>query len=290
MGRKGSLMNTEKRYYNKLILILCLLSMLIFNCSRKAPKNLKTTDSKWELIWHDEFEKQQIDTSKWAHEVNAWGGGNNELQYYTARNSNSYVEQGVLTIQALKENYTGPEGIRKYTSARLRTYNKGDWRYVIIEVRARLPFGQGIWPAIWMLPSKQIYGEWAASGEIDIIELLGHEPNKIYGTLHYGDKWPNNVHSGGVYTIKNSIFSDNFHVFRLEWEPNKFKWYVDGLLFHTEEYWFTKKAEYPAPFDQPFHLILSVAVGGNWPKAPDSTTIFPQKMYIDYVRVYKKNE
>jgi beta-glucanase (GH16 family) len=283
-------MNNEKRYYSKLILILCLISLLIFNCSRWAPKNLKTADSKWELIWHDEFEKQQIDTLKWEHEVNAWGGGNNELQYYTARNSNSYIEHGILTIQACKENYTGSEGNRKFTSARLRTLNKGNWKYVAIEVRAKLPFGQGIWPAIWMLPSKPIYGEWSASGEIDIIELLGHEPNKVYGSLHYGDEWPNNVHSGSAYTIKESNFSDNFHVFRLEWEPNKFKWYVDGTLFHTEEYWFTKKAEYPAPFDQPFHLILNIAVGGNWPGAPDSTTIFPQKMYIDYVRVYKKNE
>ncbi len=242
----------------------------------------------YELVWNDEFDGTHIATVRWEHEVNGWGGGNNELQYYTDRSENSYVENGLLYIVAKKEEYTGPDGTRQYTSARMRTMNKGDWQYGRFDIRAKMPIGQGIWPAIWMLPTDWKYGGWAASGEIDIMEFLGHEPNKVYGTLHYGGTPPDNVHSGTSYTLPNGTFSAGFHLFTLEWDTTEFRWYVDGDLYQTQKEWYTANQMYPAPFNQRFHLLLNVAVGGNWPGNPDDTTVFPQMMVVDYVRVFKK--
>ena len=194
----------KKLNISKIIIILILCSALA-SCQKKNPidnDNQKIpVPEGWELVWHDEFDETSINPEKWSHEVNAKGGGNNELQYYTDRSENSFIENGSLVIQALKEHYTGPEGTREYTSARLRTYRKGDWKYGRFDIKAKLPLGQGIWPAIWMMPSESKYGGWAASGEIDIVELLGHEPNKVYGTLHYGGSWPNNVHTGKSFTL-----------------------------------------------------------------------------------------
>lgn len=258
-------------------------------CAQTAlPPPAAPPGEEWTLVWNDEFDGAAIDLAKWEHEVNAEGGGNNELQYYTARAENSFVAGGHLVIRALREAYTGPEGTREYTSARLRTKFKGDWLYGRFEIRARLPRGQGIWPAIWMLPTDWVYGGWAASGEIDIMELVGHQPDKVYGTLHYGGPWPRNVHSGSSYTLPAGAFSDAFHVFALEWEPREFRWYVDGLHYQTQNEWRTENAPYPAPFDRRFHLLLNLAVGGNWPGNPDATTVFPQEMRVDYVRVYQR--
>lgn len=242
----------------------------------------------YKLVWNDEFNSSKIDLTKWEYEVNGQGGGNNELQYYTARDTNSYIKNGVLVIQALKETFEGPDGRRLYTSARMRTKNKGDWTYCRIEVKAKLPYGQGLWPAIWMLPTDWQYGGWPLSGEIDIMELLGHEPNKVYGTLHYGKAWPNNSHTGTSYTLTSGTFAGDFHVFSLEWEKGEMRWYVDEVLYLTQKTWFTEAAPFPAPFDKNFHLLLNVAVGGNWPGSPDIATTFPQKMEVDYVRVFKK--
>lgn len=244
----------------------------------------------WELVWQDEFEGPEIDLSKWEHEVNGRGGGNNELQFYTDRPENSYIDQsiedGVLVIQAHEEAFRG----KRYTSARMRTLNKGDWTYGRFDIRAKLPYGQGIWPAIWMLPTDNVYGTWAASGEIDIMELLGQQPNVVHGTLHYGGRWPNNVHSGTSYTLPTGDFSEAFHVFTIEWEPGEFRWYVDGEHYQTQTEWHTSDGEYPAPFDQRFHLLLNLAVGGNWPGRPNDTTTFPQQMLVDYVRVYQPKQ
>jgi len=267
---------------------------LLLSCSRQEQTPTKSQSIQidipqgWQLVWHDEFDGSDIDPSKWEHEVNAQGGGNNELQYYTDRAQNSYVKDGVLVIQALKELYTGPEGTREYTSARLHTKNKGDWKYGSFVIRAKLPSGKGLWPAIWMLPTDNVYGDWAASGEIDIMELLGHEPNKIYGSLHYGGEWPKNVHTVGFYTLPHGTFAQDFHVFSLQWSPTQFCWYVDGVLYQKQTEWYTAKAPYPAPFDQRFHLILNIAIGGTWPGDPDTNTVFPQKMVVDYVRFFKK--
>ncbi|MDX1694340.1 MAG: family 16 glycosylhydrolase [Ketobacteraceae bacterium] len=244
----------------------------------------------WHLVWRDEFDGARIDPAKWEHEVNGWGGGNNELQYYTARPENSYQSGGTLKIVARQESYTGPDGTRNYTSARLRTLNKGDWLYGRFEIRARMPHGQGLWPAIWMLPTDWVYGGWAASGEIDIMEAVNLQAgggNDIHGTLHYGGPWPDNVHSGTGFTPSASVVNE-FHTYAVEWEPGEIRWYVDGQHYQTQREWWSSAGAYPAPFNQRFHLILNVAVGGNWPGSPDGGTRFPQVMEVDYVRVYQR--
>ncbi len=280
--------------FSKMSSLLLLLSLSL-NCGKDSVTESAQEKQEWDidgwaLVWQDEFDGAQIDRTKWSHEVNAQGGGNNELQYYTSRPENSFVKDGVLVIRAIKERYTGAEGTREFTSARMRTLNRGDWKYGRFDIRAMLPRGRGLWPAIWMLPTDWVYGGWAASGEIDIMELVGHEPNKVHGTLHYGGEWPNNVNSGASRTLPQGDFSNEFHVFRLEWEPAEFRWYVDDQLYQTQKQWRTQNRPYPAPFDQRFHMLLNVAVGGNWPGSPDATTAFPQSMTVDYVRVYKLAE
>jgi len=244
----------------------------------------------WKMVWQDEFNGTSIDPSKWQLSDNAWGGGNNELQYYTARSKNASIKNGVLEITAHRDNYTGLEGTRDYTSARLDTKTKADFLYGKIAVRAKLPKGQGLWPAIWMLPTDDAYSGWASSGEIDIMEAvnLGVNGNSaVHGTLHYGGKWPNNTHSGDS-VVPDSNPATHFHEYSIEWEPGEIRWYVDGVLYQTQADWWTEGGPYPAPFDQRFHLILNVAVGGNWPGKPDSSSTFPQTMAVDYVRVYEK--
>ncbi|MFW5783674.1 MAG: glycoside hydrolase family 16 protein [Spirochaetota bacterium] len=254
-----------------------------------APEALAAEElpTEWELVWNDEFTGSEI-ADHWTHEVNAWGGGNNELQYYTARPENSFVSGGNLHIVARKEYYEGEEGARAFTSARLVTRGNGDWKYGRFEIRARLPEGQGIWPAIWMLPTDEVYGGWAASGEIDIVELVGHQPDRVHGTLHYGGEWPMNTYTGDSYRLPDDeTFGDSFHVFTLIWQEGAFHWFVDGEHYQTQRHWRTQGHEFPAPFDERFHMLLNVAVGGNWPGSPDETTEFPQEMVVDYVRVYQ---
>ncbi len=242
----------------------------------------------WQLIWSDDFSSGKIDPEKWEHEVNAWGGGNEELQYYTARSENSFVRDGQLVIRAERETFTGPEGTRKYTSARLRTRERGDWCGGRIEVRAKLPVGQGIWPAIWMLPTDNHYGIWPHSGEIDIMEILGHLPETVHGTLHYFDPLGRKHHyTGAPHSLAEGHFGEAFHEFAVEWEAGAMHWFVDGHHYQTQTAWSTDGAPFPAPFDQRFHLLLNVAVGGRWPGDPDGTTVFPQEMVVDYVRVYR---
>jgi beta-glucanase (GH16 family) len=231
----------------------------------------------WKLVWNDEFNGRTVDLSKWEYEVNGDGGGNNELQYYTSRPSNSYIQNGALVIQALKESYMG----KQYTSARMRTRNKGDWKYGRVEVRAKLPYGRGMWPAIWMLPTDWEYGGWPMSGEIDIMECLGQDPWTIYGTIHFGQSVAAHQQIGGKYTSPTDSYAAGFHVFAIEWDSTSFQWYVDGKKYFS--------ATKGAPFDKRFHLLLNVAVGGNWPGSPDEFTAFPQTMVVDYVRVYQRS-
>jgi len=238
----------------------------------------------WNLVWQDEFNGSALDFSKWNYYVVGPGEDNNELQSYTSRVENIFVENGRLVIQALKEEYNNGD----YTSGRINTLGKGDWLYGRVDVRARLPYGRGIWPAIWMMPSDDAYGEWAASGEIDIMELLGNEPNKIYATLHYGGVRPNNDRSGGATVLNAGTFADDYHIFSLEWEPTVLRWYLDGRLYHTETNWYSSEQPFPAPFDKRFYIILNVAVVGDWPGSPDTSTEFPQRMEVDYVRVYQR--
>jgi beta-glucanase (GH16 family) len=241
-----------------------------------------------ELVWADEFEGSEVDTSKWELMLGTGtnyglpaGWGNSERQYYQAENAT--VAEGFLTITAKEETV----GSNSYTSARMRTLGMGEWTYGRMEMRARLPIGQGLWPAFWMLPSDLRYGGWAASGEIDIMEYVGHEPEWAYGTIHYGARWPNNSFSQSGYELPNGTFHDDFHVLAVEWERGEIRWYVDDTHYGTKAEWFSTDGPFPAPFDVDFHLLLNLAVGGNWPGPPDSTTSFPQELAVDYVRVYQ---
>ena len=258
---------------NNILFLILLLSLSSF----------KILAQDYQLVWSDEFDGTELDSAKWGYQIgngsNGWG--NNEREYYRAENA--VVKDGYLTIIAKKESYNGFD----YTSARIRTIHKGDWKYGKIEMRAKLPLGKGIWPAFWMMPTSSVYGGWAASGEIDIMEYLGHDTTTVYGTLHYGGAWPNNVHTGSSYKISGKGFNSDFHIFTLIWEEGKMQWLVDGKLYQTQTSWYTSGAAFPAPFDQDFHIILNLAVGGNWPGYPDATTQFPQEYTIDYVRVYQ---
>lgn len=266
-------------------------SVLLAACSAAPatrPDPTATPTGDWQLVWADEFDGPDgspVDPARWSFNVGGGGWGNGEYQYYSDnRLENARLEDGKLVITARKEPFKN----RDYTSARLVTINKGDWRYGRVEVRARLPVGQGIWPAIWMLPTDYTYGGWPKSGEIDIMEMLGHETSRVYGTIHFGDPHGS---AGEQYDLQDgTTFADDYHIFAVEWEPAEIRWYVDGYHYQTQKEWFTSstKGEYPAPFDQRFYLILNVAVGGAWPGPPDDTTVFPQSMYVDYVRVYQK--
>ncbi|USD68265.1 glycoside hydrolase family 16 protein [Vibrio sp. SCSIO 43136] len=284
-----------------------------------------TVSDKWKLAWQDNFEGDSINKRNWSLEENCWGGGNNEQQCYTKRSKNAFVKDGFLHIVARKESYTGaddPNGLSSaaqktlpYTSARLRTKGKRDDKYGRFEIRAKLPSGQGTWPAIWMLPTDNKYGTWAASGEIDIVEAVnlkaqsdapqsnsGQVENRIYGTLHYGKQWPDNVHSGIGVELPNGINpADDFHNYAIEWEEGEIRWYVDNIHYATQthEGWYAQykqdgelvNADSLAPFNERFHMILNLAVGGSWAananqKGVDAD-VFPQTMLVDYVKVYR---
>ncbi len=237
-----------------------------------------------ELAWADEFSGASVDPSKWEFQIGDGttyglpGWGNEELQYY--RSENATVAGGVLTIQAKAESFGG----KSYTSSRMRTIGLADFLYGRFEMRADLPVGQGMWPAFWMLPSSSTYGIWAASGEIDIMESIGAD--QIYGTIHYGGESPANTFSGANINIPGA--TTGFHIYAVEWEPTEIRWYVDGQLYSTKTDWFSTAGPYPAPFDIDFHLLLNLAVGGNFPGNPNGSTVFPQDFIIDYVRVYQQ--
>ncbi len=243
--------------------------------------------AQYELVWQDEFNGTSLDLSKWEPMIGngcpgICGWGNNELQYYRAENAT--VGGGTLKITARRQNFGGAQ----YTSARLRTKNKGDWTYGRFEMRAKLPFGQGMWPAFWMLPTDDVYGTWAASGEIDIMEAVGFDPARVHGTTHFGGMFPNNTYAGGSYTLPSGSFSNEFHEFAIEWEEGEIRWYMDDVHYRTQTSWWTPGAAFPAPFNERFHLLLNLAVGGNWPGNPDGSTQFPQTYEVDWVRVYQE--
>ena len=235
------------------------------------------------LVWSDEFDKNGLpDTTKWGYDVGGKGWGNNELQFYAdGRKENAFVSNGHLVMEARMENYKG----RKYSSARMVSKNKGDWKYGRIEVRAKLPHGKGIWPAIWMLPTQWKYGGWPKSGEIDIMEFVGYMPDSLFGSVHTGLY----NHSIGTQKTKGISMKDlatSFHVYGIEWTADKIDFLIDNKKF------FEFKNEHSGtgawPFDQEFHLILNIAVGGNWGgKYGVDDSIFPQRMEVDYVRVYQ---
>lgn len=240
------------------------------------------------LVWADEFNYTGLpDSSKWDYDKahgcpSNCGWGNHELQYYTwNRRENARVENGHLIIEARKEQWESA----KFTSTRLVTRNKGDWKYGRVEVRAKLPSGKGIWPAIWMLPTDWKYGGWPNSGEIDIMEFVGYMPDSLFGTVH------TEAYNGmrGTQKVKSIFVKDlstSFHVYAIEWDENSISFFFDGKLYNHFKNEKTSSASWP--FDQRFHLLLNVAVGGDWGgKQGVDDSIFPQKMFIDYVRIYQ---
>ncbi len=246
------------------------------------------------LVWSDEFDGDTLNQENWNYNlgtgasVGLVGWGNNELEYYTDRTKNVEVKDGELIITALKESYKGSN----YTSGKITTKGKVDILYGRVEARIKLPVGRGIWPAFWMMPTYEEYGTWAASGEIDIVEMVGHEPHLIHGTIHWGGNWPDNKHSGKrfQYKDKKSIASE-YHLYAVEWTEEGISWFIDDEMYShiPADEWltYTDEEDVNAPFDKRFYIMLNMAVGGNWPGKPNETTIFPNQMFIDYVRVYR---
>lgn len=232
------------------------------------------------LVWNDEFDGNTL-SSNWVHEIGNgnWGWGNNELEYY--REENTSVENGLLVISAKEENFGG----KNYTSSRIKTQGIQSFKYGRVDIRAALPFGKGMWPALWMLGDNITSVSWPSCGEIDIMELIGggsYNDRTIYGTIH----WDNNGHAD--YGSNNSlasgvVYAEEFHVFSIIWTPSSIVWLRDDVQYHVADITPSTLNE----FHQNFFFILNVAVGGNWPGSPDATTIFPQTMAVDYIRVFQ---
>ena len=245
--------------------------------------------SPWQLVWADEFDGPDgsgVDRSKWVPEVGGHGWGNNELQFYRDELANAHVEDGSLVITAIAERHSSGGVTRDYTSARLKTQGTFEQAYGRFEARLQVPHGQGIWPAFWMLGNDIGSVGWPACGEIDVMENIGREPAIVHGTVH-GPGYSGAAGIGASYSLPDGApFAEGFHLFAVEWEPQAIRWYVDGVLYQT-----LTPAGLPAgarwAFDHPFFMLLNVAVGGNWPGSPNATTTFPQRMLVDYVRVYR---
>lgn len=283
--RPSTLLSRTLRTTPHLRLALAVCSLFLLATAVAAPLSAQSCPT---VVWADEFDGTSLDLSKWEPQIGdgcdigLCGWGNNELQYYKAENAT--VSNGTLKITAKEERVKN----KQYTSARLRTLNQGDFYFGRMEARIKLTEGQGIWPAFWMLPTDEVYGGWPQSGEIDIMENVGHEPARVHGTIHYGQPYPDNSSTGAHYDLPSGKFSDGFHTFAIEKEQGVIRWYVDDVLYSTKtpsdtdpEIW---------PFDERFHFLLNVAVGGNWPGNPDETTVFPQVLEADYVRVYDGNK
>lgn len=239
----------------------------------------------YSLVWQDEFNGSSLNTTDWTVEggdgcPNICGWGNNELEYYTNRDENLFFQDGKMIIEARKEIFSG----KNYTSSKIISRNKKTFKFGRIDIRAVLPKGKGIWPAFWLLPQANVYGGWPTSGEIDMMEMVGHEANKVYGTVHYGPG-PNSTQISRSTVLSSGVYNDQFHVYSIEWKQDQIKWFIDGVLFST-----VNKTELTSgiyPFNEQFYFIINLAVGGNWPGSPDGTTIFPQWLVVDYVRVFQ---
>ena len=233
------------------------------------------------LVWNDEFEGSSLNENDWNYEIGAGGWGNNELQYY--RKENTTVKDGFLSIEAKKQS----AGSSMYTSSRLTTQRKRNFKYGRVDIRAALPEGQGMWPALWMLGESFSTVGWPACGEIDIMEMIGGTSNgrsdkTTHGTIHWEGNNKDHASYGNSKTISKKL-SEEFHVYSIVWNANSINWYFDDVLFNTADIKPTALNE----FRENFFFIMNVAVGGDWPGSPDQTTVFPQKMWIDYVRMYQ---
>jgi beta-glucanase (GH16 family) len=261
--------------------------LLLLLLAAHTPAQTHTT-----LVWSDEFNGpagSAVDSTKWGFDTGGGGWGNNELEYYTGTTDNAATDgAGNLVITAKASTAKKLRcwyGQCQYTSARILTKNKFTQAYGRFEARIKIPYGQGIWPAFWMLGANIDAAGWPACGEVDVMENIGREPSIVHGTIH-GPGYSGANGIGAPYSLTSGAFSDAFHVYAVEWDPNQIRWYVDGNLYQTRT-----PSDLPAGaawvYDHPFFIILNVAVGGYWPGSPDSTSVFPQKMLVDYVRVYK---
>ena len=314
------------------VLSIILAQGLLVSCGVKTEKNVSgfqeqavpapqlLPDNKgWVFVWGDEFAGTVLDRSKWEPEVSCWGGGNNEHQCYTDRPENIRVENGVLKLIARPEQFSGPnlpqgfedrgpQVTREYTSGKIRTRGKASWKYGRMSARINLPKGQSTWPAFWMMPEDDLYGEWPLSGEIDIMEAINlgaacddcggsSQEIRTSGALHFGKKWPDNLFITQKRSLGNLESIDQFHEFSLEWGEGQLNWFVDGNKFFTASAgdWFTgsvSASENPnAPFDQAFYLMLNLAVGGHYPDTNNEKKFdpssFPNELWVDWVRVYQ---
>jgi len=241
------------------------------------------------MTWSDEFDGGAIDESVWTFDTGNGhpavpGWGNEEPQYY--QRENAWVEDGHLVIEAREEHVTDEYGEYDYTSSRMKTQNAVEKRYGRVDVRARLPEGQGLWPAIWSLGANLDEVDWPNAGEIDIMELLGHEPATVHGAAH-GPGYSGADGYGDSYTLFRETFTDSFHVFSIVWSPDRIEWYADGAPFHVLTRSDVENAGDQWVFDGPVFFLLNVACGGTWPGYPDESTEFPQRMEVDYIRHYE---
>lgn len=271
-------MNISHNLIKRSILLISTF-MLTISCSTDEKQTVVT---KTNLVMGEEFNNNGApDSNLWSYDIgtgnNGWG--NNELQYYTDRPENIVVEDGMLKITAISEVFSGAS----YTSARILTKGKFEQKHGRIEARIKLPLGKGLWPAFWMLGTNIDEVSWPQCGEIDIMEYLGNQPTKVFGTVH-GPGYSGGESIGKTYTLPNDRFDNDFHVFGIEWGENYINYYVDDVLYNQ-----ITPADVPGEwvFNQPFYIILNVAVGGNLPGSPNSETFFPQTMLVDYVRVYQ---
>mgnify|MGYP001157081067 FL=1 len=256
--------------------------------SEKQPVVNEWDKEGWALVWNDEFDGPALNLEKWSYEIGGHGWGNNELQYYSDDDSTAFIQDGKLVIRAdLVPQGTGSsDNLRYFSSARLRTSGKGDWRYGRIEVKAKLALGQGIWPAIWMLPTDWMYGGWPESGEIDIMEHVGYDPGRVHGSIHTGSyNHKINTQRGGSKLLDK--ISSKFYVYAIEWYEDRIDFLIDDSKYFSFQN--DGKNDFNTwPFNQRFHLLINIAVGGDWPGSPDETTQFPTEMEVEYVRVYEK--
>ena len=256
--------------------------------SEKQPVVNEWDKEGWTLVWNDEFDGPDLNLEKWSYEIGGHGWGNNELQYYSDDDSTAFIQDGKLVIRAdLVPQGTGSsDNLRYFSSARLRTSGKGDWRYGRIEVKAKLALGQGIWPAIWMLPTDWMYGGWPESGEIDIMEHVGYDPGRVHGSIHTGSyNHKINTQRGGSKLLDK--ISSKFYVYAIEWYKDRIDFLIDDSKYFSFQN--DGKNDFNTwPFNQRFHLLINIAVGGDWPGSPDETTQFPTEMEVEYVRVYEK--
>ena len=277
-----------KRY---LLPVLLVLTLLFSACQAGTPAPTPTPTPPptptptpeweregWTLVWHDEFDGETLNTEDWSYDIGGNGWGNNELEAYTDRPENVRLENGLLIIEARAEKFVR----RDYTSGRIKTQGKLAWTYGRIEARMQLPAGPGMWPAFWMLGTDIDQAGWPTCGEIDIMEFVGKDPTHVYGTVH----GPGYSGSSGVGT-RTSVpdASSTFHVYAIEWEPEEIRWYVDDV-----EFFHVTPQSVPGTwvYDHPFFILLNLAVGGNWPGSPNESTVFPQQLKVDYVRVYQR--